>query len=152
MKPSPGHSTFSVAQRLRADAVHLGAEPSSAARERLRSALDRTPARSRRSEVRTSLLRATLVLAAITLSIVLTRAPWSKRLDEDNQTVRISRPAVLKPLLSARPIDAVAYVAGEALLAELDALAVDAVAVADAVLRRLPRPFAPSRQSDARAD
>jgi len=96
-----------------------------------------------------------LALAAAALAVVLVRGSRSQGPDvlhDDTNTVRIAMPAVLGPLLSACPLDAVKYVAEGPLRGELDALALDAVAVAEAVLRRIPSPLIPNRQTDARAD
>ncbi len=155
MMDTPERSKTSITERLRADAARLDGGPSEAAQGRLRAALSCEPMSSRRSTQTPRAPRVILVLAAAALAVFLVRGAWSPGPDapyEDTNTVRIAMPAILGSLLSARPIDAVEYVTAGPLRDELDALALDAVAVAEAMLRRIPSPLVPNRQTDARAD
>lgn len=151
MMDTPERSKTSLTERLRADAARFDGGPSEAAQGRLRVALSCEPMSPRRSAMTPVAPRVMLALAAAALAISLVRATWSQGPDvahEDTNTVRIAMPAVLGSLLSARPMDAVEYVTVGPLRGELDALALDAVAVAEALLRRIPSPLVPNRQAD----
>ena len=155
MMDMPERSKTSLTAQLRADAARFDGGPSEAAQGRMRAALSCELRSSRGSTKAPVAPRVMLALAAAALAVFLVRGSWSQApevLHEDTKTVRITMPTVLEPLLSARLLDAVTYVTEGPLRGELDALALDAVAVAEAVLRRIPSPLVPNRQTDARAD
>ena len=155
MTDTPERSKRSLTGQLRADAARFDGGPSEAARGRLRAALSCEPMPSRRATQAPVAPRVMLALAAAALAVFLVRGSWSQGPDvphEDTKTVRITMPTVLEPLLSARLLDAVTYVTEGPLRGELDALALDAVAVAEAVLRMIPRQLVPNRDANAQAD
>ena len=145
LEPQPG----TLASRLRADALRLDLGPSSAAQMRLRIALERAAVPTLASVRRMPRVAQAIVALAAVLALFLVRAAWVPGPDttvDDARTARITIPAIFGPLVSASPIDAVDFMTEGPLRGELDALALDAVAVADAVLRRIPSRLIPNRR------
>ena len=145
----------STARRLHADASRLADYPSSDARRRLRAALDSAERRAipairerRPARVVLPLLGAAAAAAWFAVAGPWAEIPASKPQDAGAGDVRIAMPDVphlVDTLMRGRPLDAVEFVAERPLRGELDAIAHDAAAVADAVLRRLPRSLVPNR-------